>query len=118
MEKQKFREECIWCKKSFLPNQKGPCPRCGKIGKKVFAEFSETIFLKDVLSSELRREFFEENSLIKWILIFISIVSPFLGLIISGWNGVLIGLVISIVNYVLGPYSIIKIREVTKERTP
>lgn len=117
METLRFRAECKWCNKSLLSSHIGKCPHCGKIGKNVYAKFNEVISLKDILNSELRREFFKENNIIKWILIFVSFGSPFLGLKISGWYGVLIGLILSLISYFLGPYSVIRIREIIKNRT-
>ena len=112
--KQEIKVTCKWCGELLPLNHTGPCPKCGKKGCNILITHRKTIVIKDSVEWESRREFFEENPKIKWIIVAITIGSPFLGLFLRGLIGIIIGLVISIVSYILGPYAIIKVREITK----
>ena len=63
---------------------------------------------------ETRREFYEKNPKVKWAVIGIAIVSPFLGLVISGLPGVLVGLLLALISYLIGPLAATKVREIQR----
>jgi len=111
---KKPKVTCKWCGATLSPTHTGPCPKCGKVGKKISLTLTETLTFKDSLNWESRREFFEGNPKIKWLIIAITIGSPFLGLVIVGLLGVVIGLVLGIVSYLLGPYAVTKVREIER----
>lgn len=93
----------------------GPCPKCGKTGKIMKKELVERLTFTDHMTRKSRREFFDENPLIKWLIYILSFGSPFLGYFLQREIGVLIGLFISFISYLLGPYAVIKIREIIQE---
>jgi len=66
------------------------------------------------LSWERRREFWEVNW--PWLILVgaISVTSPFIGLLIVGAWGVVVGFFIGIVEFVVGAYAIGKVREITR----
>lgn len=113
-EKPKTKVTCKWCGATLSPTHTGPCPKCGKLGKKISLILTETLGLKDSIKWEKRREFFEENPKIKWLIIAITIGSPFLGLVLFGIVGVVIGLVLGGLSYLLGPYAVTKVREIER----
>jgi len=104
----------MWCGGPLDPNHNGVCPSCGKEGKNVRAEISETIELKSSLAYESRHEFWKKD---KWRLILLILIvfgSPFLGFYLSGLPGVIVGLVFATLGYFLGPNAIVKVIEIVR----
>ena len=48
------------------------------------------------------------------VLTVISVASPFVGLVVAGRPGVIVGLIIAGVEFVVGVYAIGKVREITR----
>jgi len=105
---------CKWCGSSLSSTHTGPCPKCGKEGKKGTIKTKETIGVKDSLNWETRREFFETNPEVKWLINAITFGSPLLGFIFYGLVGVVIGLFFGILSSWLGPLAVTKVREVKR----
>ena len=84
------------------------------MGKKISLTITETLGLKDSVNWERRREFFEENPKIKWLIRAITVGSPFLGLVFLGFVGLVLGLILRILSYWLGPYAVTKVREIER----
>ena len=57
-------------------------------------------------------EYYERNPIFLPIVIFITIGSPFLGLILAGWLGVTAGLAIGLITFLLGLRAVTKVREI------
>lgn len=110
----KMSVQCKRCGSPLDLNHSGPCPKCGQVGKAIKIEISETLELKDSLSIARRREFYETNKPVKNIIIAITILSPCIGLVLSGFVGFLVGLAVGVFSYFLSPYAVIKVRD--KER--
>ena len=109
------REDFAFCKKCgwiLSPTSVGHCPNCGNRGKVIIAEVTDTVKVKD--SWESRREFFERNPKIMWLIIAITLSSPLLGLILSGLVGLIIGLFLGFLSYLLGPLAVTKVREIER----
>lgn len=102
---------CQWCGQKLTA--RGPCPKCGK-GRKFFMTTSGMVTFKGTMGWQRRREFFEKNRRIGWLLIVIVFVSPLVGYFLSGVVGLVIGFAFSILSYVLGPSAVTKIREVER----
>jgi len=111
-EKPEATTVCKWCGTPLPLNYSGPCPKCGKEGRMVFLTLKESVTLKESLKWKVQKEFLEENPKIKWILIAITLVSPLIGLVLSGVIGVIIGIGLGILSLLLGPYAVIKVREI------
>lgn len=112
--KPKSKAVCEWCGATLSSDHIGPCPKCGKLGKKISTTITENFCLKDSLNWKKRREFFEQNTKIKWLIIAITIGSPIVGFFVIGLIGVVIGLALGIISYALGPYAVIKVREIER----
>ncbi len=65
-------------------------------------------------TGETRREFYEKNPKIKFVVLTIAVLSPFLGLLVSGVVGLTIGLLLSLISYLLSPRAVTKIREIQR----
>ena len=60
------------------------------------------------------REFWEKRPFLLAIVVILTIGSPFAGLFLSGWPGVIVGLVVSVVTAGLGLLAVTKVREITR----
>jgi hypothetical protein len=106
---------CNHCWASVDPYRDEPCPHCGQeAGKRIGVEITDQLQTRDSVSWERRREFWEVNW--PWLVLVgvISVVSPFVGLVIAGLPGVVVGLLIGVVEFVVGIYAIGKVREITR----
>jgi len=108
------KAECIHCGHVLSPQHSGPCPECGKEGKKIDIMINETLLVKDSLSWETRREYYEKHKGALGIVIAITVLSPFLGLVLAGPIGVALGLALGVLAYFLGPKAVTKVIEKTK----
>ena len=73
-----------------------------------------SVIATDSVTWETRREFFEQNPKIKWLIIAITIGSPFVGLVFVGVLGLVIGFVLGFLSYLLRPYAVTKVREIER----
>ena len=105
---------CKWCGSSLSKTHTGPCPKCGKEGKKGTIEHEEAIGVKDSLKLEGRREFKERNPKINLLITVITFGSPLLGFFLYGLVGVIIGIFFAGLSYWLGPLAVTKVRETIK----
>ncbi len=108
----KMSAVCKACGYPLDINHVGPCPKCGKTGKFAKVEIQGTLSFKGSLDLARRREFYETNKRVRNIIIGITILSPFLGLLLSGIVGLLVGLAIGSLSYFLSPYAVTKVREI------
>ena len=67
-----------------------------------------------VLSWSRTREHWEKRPLPLLVIIVLTIGSPFLGLVLAGWVGVVVGLVIGIAAFAGGIFAITRVREITR----
>ena len=67
-----------------------------------------------VVSWSKTREYWEKRPLPLLGVIVLTIGSPFLGLVLAGWVGVVVGLVISIAAFAGGIFAITRVREITR----
>ena len=105
---------CRSCGAELSPIHHKFCPRCGSSERALSINVSETISVKEALSFASRREFYEKNPWVMLGVIGITAVSSLLGLLLSGWPGVVAGLILGAVSYFLGPHAVIKVREVNQ----
>ncbi len=105
---------CKHCGFALSPQHTAPCPQCGKHGKNVHANIGFSVPVSGSLEWERVREFVVKNNAIEGIMWAITVLSPFLGLVISGQVGVAVGLALGLVSQVLGRYASTKIREITR----
>lgn len=106
--------ECIHCGAALPDEHTSPCPACGQGGRRISVNIAEKVAVADRLTWETRREFYEKMPLALAAVIGITFGAPFLGLVLVGWVGVIIGLVLGIVSYFVGPYAITKVREIER----
>ena len=58
------------------------------------------------------REYYDPHPLQLTLVIVITAGSPFLGLVLAGWAGVTVGLVVSVFSFFLGFCAVTKVREI------
>lgn len=75
---------------------------CGGKNRIISQLVNDSIDLSDYVGWQSTREFYEKNSALLLVVIAITIISPFLGLLLGG------------VSYFLGPLAATKVREIEK----
>jgi len=91
-----------------------PCPECGQKGRKFSIGVVEEINVVDRLTWEKRREFYEKKPWALTAVIGITFGAPFLGLVLVGWVGVVMGLALGAIAYWIGPFAVTKVREIER----
>jgi len=92
---------CTHCGTPLSKDHAGPCPSCGKEGRKIIAIMNEVITISE--SWQRLRKFYKKNPKILIAVILITVISPFLGLFLGGPVGVVIGLALGTITYFIGP---------------
>ena len=68
--------------------------------------------LRGRLSIKTIKEHSEKNPKMVFLVILITIISPFIGLFLTGVLGLIIGIVVGLIAFYLGFYAITKVREI------
>ncbi len=105
---------CKNCNIELPVSRSGPCPECGGESKLIKVNMIAKIRFSANLSWEKRREYWERKPKLLLIMIVLSVLAPFVGMFVFGFPGVLIGLFISVLLYVISPRAIVKVKEITK----
>ncbi|CAG1013751.1 hypothetical protein [Geobacter sp.] len=108
------KANCVHCGIDIPVEHSGPCPSCGKEGKTVKLTLHESITIHSSLSWETRKEYYQKHKGALLVVVAITVLSPFLGLVIVGPIGVVVGLALGGISYYLGPIATIKVIEKTK----
>lgn len=106
--------ECSSCGEVLGTNHTGPCPKCGNTGKTYRVRMKAVAEGVASLSWKHTREYYERHPVLLSVVICITLGSPFLGLVIAGWGGVIVGLIVALLAFFLGVHAITRVREVTK----
>lgn len=106
--------KCSGCGEILPEGFHEPCPNCGDTRKTHSVSVNEKVNATDTMSWQLIHEYYERHPVFLPLVICITFASPFLGLFLAGWNGVLVGLVIGLFAFVLGLRAITKVREIQK----
>lgn len=96
------------------PDHEGPCPICGRVDKRVHVLLATTANAGVSLAWEHSRKHWEINRPWLILVIIISIASPFLGLMIAGIWGVVVSLLVTPLEFLVGLFAIGKVREITR----
>ena len=106
--------KCSSCGQLLKAGHTDRCPQCGSIGKTYRVHLKA--FAKGVASFSWKqtREYYERHPVLLPVVIGITLGSPFLGLVIAGWSGVFVGLIVALLAFLLGLRAVTKVREVTK----
>ena len=106
--------QCTHCGLPLPTTHTGPCPNCGESGKTVQLGVASEFEIASSLSWEKQRESFKRKP---WLMAFVwgvTIGSPFVGLLLGGFPGVIIGVVVGVGLLVLGRSAEINIREIER----
>jgi len=106
--------ECIHCGAVLPDDHTSPCAECGQKGRRISVNIAENISVADRLTRETRTEFYEKKPLALAAVIGITLGAPFVGLVLVGWVGVIMGLVLGAAAYWIGPFAITKVREIER----
>jgi len=108
------KNKCAQCSNELPFDFKGNCPNCGYNVHALTISVSEQVAVKENVAYQTIREFYETNPVAKWTVILITVASSAVGLVISGLTGILAGLALGILSYLLGPKAVTKVREIRR----
>lgn len=93
----------------------GPCPNCGKTGRLIKASIeNDGITMSGSLGWKHTKEYYEKHRTSQIIVILIAVMSPFIGLFLAGFHGIILGGLLSILSYFFGAKAITKVREISR----
>ena len=108
--------ECLRCGTRLPDGHTSACPFCGNEGRARTLGVAEEKNSAPRLTWEKHREYFEKKPFALGSPIAITFGAPFLGLLLIGWQGVLVGLLMGILAFWLGPVAVVKVREIERTR--
>jgi hypothetical protein len=107
---------CSGCGRRLSANHTGPCPDCGDTRRTHHKDFTAKLNFYASLQLRRIREYYEKDPLLLVTVIIIAVGSPFLGLVLAGWAGVVAGLFVGLLGLILGFCAITKVREIEKRQ--
>lgn len=110
------RARCKHCGHELQVDFKGPCPECGGVDKEIIATVGTAIEIDEAISVSWTktRIYFEKNKPLLTITIILIIASPFVGLFLGGFPGVMIGLALGAICLGVGVYAVTKVRDIER----
>ena len=118
METVSQSSRCSACGESWPLNHLGPCPKCGDTRKVYDVHTEGSLRLHGSLGWKYIHEYYERHPILLPLVLAITVGSPFLGLVLAGWLGVVVGLVIGVVAFILGLRAVTKVREIREGHEP
>ncbi len=109
---------CSGCGQPLAPSHAGPCPKCGDPRKTHDVSVGLTAHARVSVSWHHVHEYYVKHKLLLPLVITIKIGSPFLGLVLAGWVGVLAGLIVGLATFLLGLRAVTRVREVREGHEP
>ena len=109
--------KCKSCGKELSLEHEGACPDCGHTEKETFlaigiaSEIDEALPLSWI---KVIRESRKIRPVLTSIWVAVTVGSPFVGLFLAGWPGVLVGLVFATAGTIVGLHAITKEREIER----
>lgn len=95
---------CIHCELNRGPRDIGPCPRCGRTGRRINVTINEPpIRVTDRISISRTRQYYEKNPKLTGVLIAIWLGGIIVGYFVGGTLGGFFGGLIGSIAFVLPP---------------
>ena len=104
---------CRHCRAELPPDHKGPCPKCGKLGKDCKVTVSVALRLAVSASAQKVHKYTKKHPRFIAISIALTITSLTLGYLLGALVGLLIGIIVATLNWWLTPHAIETITEIT-----
>jgi hypothetical protein len=104
--------KCSGCGHMLPLDHSGPCAICGDTRKTPDVHIEGTLHFEGSVRWKHVREYYEKHPLPLVVVILVTVGSPFLGLLLGGWIGVAIGLLIGVTALVVGFLAVTKVREI------
>jgi hypothetical protein len=112
---QPFPITCSDCGQPLEDSQpKTPCPKCGSTRRTHHADLHLQVKASASIAWESAKWHWERHPLYLALTFILVVGAPFLGLWVSGWLGVVIGLLISIVCFVVGLKALTRVKEIER----
>jgi hypothetical protein len=109
---------CSACDEPLSSNHVGPCPKCGDTRRRHDVQLEGIVHAHAFLAWQHIHEYRERHKVLFPLVLVITVASPFLGLVLAGWLGVVVGLVIGLITFLLGLRAVTKVREIRGGHEP
>jgi len=109
---------CLGCGQALALDHAGPCPNCGDTRKTHEVRPTGALHFSSSLGWQHIRERYEKHPVLLPIVITITLGAPFLGLVVAGWPGVAVGLVVGALTFLLGLRAVTKVRQIREGHKP
>ena len=104
---------CSHCGQERSEKDKGLCSNCGKTEKTYSVHIKGNgLKISGSLSWKHTKEYYKKNYRIHFLVIAITLGSPFIGLFFAGIPGVIAGLIFGLLSYLLGAKAVMKVKEI------
>ncbi len=109
---------CHHCGYPVSTQHSGPCPRCGQPGIVEIRVARDAIHVHATEGGELEtlREFYKKNPILIFISLALTIASSFAGVVIVGPVGLVLGLLLGFVAFLIGPRAVTHFSEIRRTR--
>jgi phage FluMu protein Com len=94
--------------------QRAPCPKCGSTSRQFAVSGTARVTASASLAWEHHHEFYERHRGWMAFAIILTVAGSLVGLVLTGWPGVLVGLGIGAAAYLIAPYATVKVRNITR----
>jgi hypothetical protein len=107
------RTECANCGRELSTATHDPCPACGSTRQSQIVSLGtgRVSVVGHRPTLRLTREFYERHPVLFPLALALTFGAPFLGLVLAGWAGVLVGLVLSGLCFLAGLRGMTKVRQ-------
>lgn len=110
--KQPVRVTCSDCGHDLPDTPRAPCPNCGGTKRTHHVHVHDSIKLNVTERWTVIRHWWERHPVLLPLTFVLVVGPPFLGLWLSGWLGVCVGLLLSAVVFYVGLRAITRVREI------
>jgi len=93
------------------------CPVCGNEDRDLIGVADESVQVVEASRWTKIRTYWERKPALLLLILTVALGSPFLGLVLVGWPGVLVGLAFSLVSLLIGFFAVTRIREIERGGT-
>lgn len=118
MDSKSQSTKCSGCGLPLFDECDLPCPACGDTRRTTEHQVEDLVHFHDSVAWQQVREYYEHHPFLLPLVVVITIGAPFLGLILAGWLGIVVGLAVGIATFFLGLRAVTTVREIREGHEP
>jgi hypothetical protein len=103
---------CAQCGTTLtFDHDRTPCPKCGSLNRALDEVVDEVILVEEKARWESLRLYWERKPMLLTVVAAGTLGSPFIGLALAGWPGVIIGALAGVALFAGGAFALTHVRE-------